>query len=754
MAFARSVAPDTAASTDESPMRPAAEAPWEVLEGTLRMVAGVTLALGYGLLVTLIVVHHNDPQWALYAPPCILVLVAPLTRALPANYRLRAGFLVSMVFLACFITGIVSAWPYASVLYIVPCLLAGVLLSPVEATVAAIAGTTAMIVGPAALPWGEPLLTGLSLLWLSALLVWAAMGGIFFTVRRAESSEARAWHFARESNERRGELARAKKALSDMYGLLERTNYELVVARQEAEEARHIKAQFAANISHELRTPLNLIVGFSEMMYRSPEVYGNVRWTPALSADIREIHRSSRHLLGMIDDILDLSRIEAQRLPLRLESTDVGTLVHEATDTASGLLRGKSVSLEVEAPDNLPVLLVDRTRIRQVLLNLINNAIRFTDEGSILVRAYQANGEVAISVADTGVGIPPEEMACIFEEFGQAKGTIVSGRGGAGLGLAICRQFVRLHGGQIEAESVVGKGSTFRFRLPLPESGRARSRLSYYAPEGWSPPVPENPMGKTAIVIGPDADAVAALARAIPGFRTFPVDSLQAMAGKVDEEHPRGIVLMCDPLVPDTITASDIWEAAGRSDLPVIRCESPMEGLVERALGVAGYLVKPVERARLTEAIRRACPEPRSILVVDDDPGFVSLVGRIVGADLEGTRLRRAYSGQEALAVLAEERPDLVLLDLVMAEANGLAVIEAMRRDPRLASLPVIVTTGSSYGEEVARLRPGKVELLRCGEAGRAEMGSYVGALLDAASPDYSLPAPPPVRQADAGERR
>jgi CheY-like chemotaxis protein len=351
---------------------------------------------------------------------------------------------------------------------------------------------------------------------------------------------------------------------------------------------------------------------------------------------------------------------------------------------------------------------------------------------------------VVFSVSDTGVGVPPEEMATIFEEFGQAKGSIVSGRGGAGLGLAICRQFVRLHGGQIEAESEVGKGSTFRFRLPLPESGRARSRLSYYAPEGWSPPVPENPMGKSAIVIGPDADAVASLARAIPGYRAFPVDSLQAMAVKVEEEHPRGIVLMSDPLLPDAFTAGDVWQAAGRSDLPLIRYESPMDGMVEQALGVSEYLVKPVERSRLTQAIYRACPAPRSILVVDDDPGFVALVGRIVGADLEGVRLRRAYSGREALAILAEERPDVVLLDLVMAEADGLQVIEAMHREPRLASLPIIVTTGSGYGEEVARLRPGRVELLRCGQAGRAEMGGYVSALLDAASPDYSRPSPPP----------
>jgi len=713
-------------------------APWEALQGALRATALTLLAMGYVATVGLIVAYQDVPRWSLYAPPALLFGGGVAALALRLPYYMRAGLLLTFAFAGCFVANIVSPWPYVQLLYTLLAFLAGVLLGPPAATAIGVLGTAALLSVPG--PSSSPglVVASLAMLWLATALVWAAIGGLYLTVVRARTSEERAWLYAREANERRGELARAKKALSDMYGLLERTNYELVVARQEAEEARHIKAQFAANISHELRTPLNLILGFSEMMFRSPEVYGNVRWTPALSADIREIYGASRHLLGMIDDILDLSRIEAQRLPLRLEPADIGELVNEAVSTAAGLLRGKEVALETNLAQGLPALLADRTRIRQVLLNLLNNAIRFTDRGRIEVSAKVLSGEVVVAVTDTGVGIPPEEMAAIFEEFGQAKGAIVSGRGGAGLGLAICRQFVRLHGGQIEAESKVGQGSTFRFRLPLPESGRARSRLSYYAPEGWSPPVPENPLGKTAIVLGPDAEQVASLARSVQGYRALPADTLETLAEKVSEEHPAGIVLLADPLLPDAFAPEQVWQEAGRNDLPLIRCELPMEGSVKRELGVAEYLVKPVERERLLAAIRLACPSPDDILLVDDDAGFVALVDRILGADLPRARVRRAYSGEEALAALAQDNYDLVLLDLVMANVDGLAVIEALRREGRLAETPVIVTTGSGYADEVARLRPGRIELLRCGDSGKSSLGAYIKALLDVAPPDYS----------------
>ncbi|MGQ9553955.1 MAG: sensor histidine kinase, partial [Anaerolineae bacterium] len=570
------------------------ERAWESLQGTLTALSLGAAALAYVSVVAAMSVNYPTARWDLMAGPSALGAGAILTFFWRGSYRARAWMLLSSMFAAAMLVNRTSTLPQPQMLYAFICLVAGLLLGPWAATAVAVLGTGAILGLAGSRAQVESMPWNLAFLWLAAGVMWVAMANITGAIRRSEESEAKAWHYARQANERRGELARAKKTLSDLYDLLQRTNHELAVAREEAEEARQIKAQFAANISHELRTPLNLILGFSEMMYRSPEVYGNVRWTPALSADIHEIYQASRHLSGMIDDILDLSRIESHRLPLRLEPTDMAELIREAASTASGLLRGKDVTMQLAVASELPELVVDRMRIRQVLLNLLNNAIRFTDRGEIKVLAEAKDGEVMVAVSDTGLGIPPEDMKTIFEEFGQARSSITGGRGGAGLGLTICRQFVHLHGGRIEADSTPGEGSTFRFYLPLPQSGRARSRLSYYSPEGWSPPVPENPLGKAVILLGADAGAASTLARNIEGYRTVLMDSCDGLAERVDADHPAGVVLVRDPMLPAPFSPEDILRATGRPDLPLIICEVPVEqaeAVVCRRLGLAAYLV-------------------------------------------------------------------------------------------------------------------------------------------------------------------
>ncbi len=738
------------AADEVLPSADLSEHPWESLNGTLTTVALGAVALGYLSLVGVMSVNYRAPRYDLMAGPIILALGGTLSFLPSRPYRPRAWTFLATAFLAAWVVNRVSLEAPAPILYAFVCVLAGILLGPLATTAFAGLGTAALLAHAGAAPSVETAWY-LGTLWLSVGVMWAGMGNIVAAIARSESSEARAWHYARQANARRGELAGAKKALTDLYDLLQRTNRELAIAREEAEEAREIKAQFAANISHELRTPLNLIVGFSEMMYRSPEAYGSTRWSPALRADVYEIYQASLHLSGMIDDILDLSRIQSQRLPLRLEPTDLAEVIEPMVVTARGLLRGKEVDLRVYLEPELPPVVVDRMRIGQVLLNLLNNAIRFTDQGHIEVSAGVCEGEVVVSVADTGVGIPPEDMTTIFEEFGQARTGITGGRGGAGLGLAICKQFVHLHGGRIEAESQVGQGSTFRFRLPLPESGRARSRLSYYAPEGWSPPVPENPLGSTVLVLGPASEAAASLARAIQGYRAIPVDDLSRLPERVEAEHPDGLVLVSDPTQPEPFDPAAILRACRRPDLPLIRCRIPTEDLetvVSRELGVAGYLVKPIQREHLLATVKAAVARPRRILAVDDDPGFVSLLRRMLETEFPGLQLRAAYSGEEALAALAEERPDLALIDLIMPGGNGTQVVESMRREARLAGVPVIVTTGSSFAESITSTRPGQVSVVRDGGSSREVWGRYVSALLRALPPDYSrpaLPAEPPA---------
>lgn len=593
--------------------------------------------------------------------------------------------------------------------------------------------------------WGprSSLAAALALVWATVVLQTIITHGLYTALKWSSESQQRAAELLAEARSRRGELRRTLDSLTEATRRLERTRYELVIARQQAEEARHIKAQFAANISHELRTPLNLMIGFSEMMYRTPEVYGQVTWTPALRADIREIHRSARHLMGMVDDILDLARVEAGRLPLRLEQTDLAELVCEATNIIGNLAREKPIELQIQVAPDLPRLMIDRARIRQVLINLLNNAVRFTDRGRITISAHGEPGLVVIAVRDTGVGIPEDQLGVIFEEFGQATGPITSGRGGIGLGLAICQQFVRLHGGTISAESKEGVGSVFRFTLPLRDSTSASPHMAYYAPEAWSPRVPENPMGKCAILLAPEQGDLI-VARDIEGYRTLPISRLDELAELVESEHPAGIVMLHDPFLPRDTLPEEVWQATGRQDMPIVSCEVPMSALVRGTLGINATLSKPLGRDELTRIVRRHAPHPDACLLVDDDAGFSALLARMLTSEFPNARIYRAHTGHEATELLERHACDVVFLDLALGEENGIELLSGWREKTLLGNAAVILTTGVSYEEIVLRLRPSRIEVVR--NHGYGQMGRYVSALLDVAPPNYSTTTAPTQR--------
>ena len=581
----------------------------------------------------------------------------------------------------------------------------------------------------------------IALLWLAVAVMSVHNSVMATVVEWSWAAQQQASELLQEARARRGELAGMFTSLTEATRRIERTRYELAIARGQAEEARHIKALFAANISHELRTPLNLIIGFSEMMVHTPEVYGAMRWPPALRTDVREIHSSASQLMAMIDDILDLSRIDADRLPLRLEAVELQALIDEATHTVSGLLRNRDVRIVVDPLPKLPTLLVDRARIRQVIINLLNNAVRFTDQGSIAVRVACQETTYSVAVSDTGVGIPADQLSAIFEEFGQAKGSITNNRGGIGLGLAICRQFVHLHGGTIGANSTLGQGSTFTVTLPLPGSSSA-SHLAYYAPKGWSPDIPENPMGRTALLLAPDEHSAEAMARSVIGYRCVALQNLDDLPAMVASDHPDGLVLIDDPLMPTLPPPRVVWAAAERLDLPIIRCEVPISQIMNDQLGIAHYLIKPVQREELVAAISLREEPPNSFLIVDDDPGFVSLIQRTLQLEFPQSKVLKAYTCAEAVQRITEEAIDVLLMDLILPDGNGLELIRSLQAQGALAQEHIIITSGSSYPEEVSRLRPNRIELVRAGGFQDAQTGNYISALLQVHPPDYTRPAP------------
>ncbi|MHB0875630.1 MAG: ATP-binding protein [Anaerolineae bacterium] len=723
----------------------------ELLAPALRRLCWIALVLAYLWALPTMATFHRLPDWPNLVGPATLIATAALAIRRSASYRTAALTLVMGSAAAVAVELAVGHGGTAGLMALAAVLIAGVFVGTSASLVAAAALSLLPVLGWLARPDLLPLPLLLPVVREAALggvLLWAVGGSIFHAIRWAEATELRSWHQVREATEGRAELQRTSKALRDMYAALERTNRELEVARREAGEAKEAKSHFAANISHELRTPLNLILGFSRMMYQTPEVYGPFTWPADLRLDIHEVYRASRHLLGMVDDILDLSRLQAQRLPLRPALADLGPVIEEAAATARGLLRGKDVAIRVSVPADLPPLLMDATRVRQILLNLLSNAIRFTDTGEIAIAARLSQGEVEVCVSDTGAGIPAADLPTIFEEFTQAGGPTARNQGGAGLGLAVCKHFVQLHGGRIVAESQVGKGSTFRFTLPLPDSGRARSRLQYYAPEGWSAPMPANRLGQSLLVLAQDAETAQMVARGIEGYRTVPVTAEEMDPTLVRAEHPLAIVVVRDPMQPgEHPTAESIWQAAGRQDLPVIECEVPTGNSARLHLGVDAYLTKPVQAEELLAAVGTAAADGhtpgtegdhRRFLVVDDAAGFRTLMRRELLRAFPGASVQECADGDEGLARLRRERFDLLLLDLVMPGTGGLDMLRRAQAEGLLGETRVIVTSGAPYIEDLSGLWPTHLRYSKNTPPRSQEWFRCITALAGAAPPDYT----------------
>lgn len=530
---------------------------------------------------------------------------------------------------------------------------------------------------------------------------------------------------------RQGELNRTLKALDEACVSLERANDELIAMRQDADEARAMKEHFVANVSHEMRTPLNLIVGFAELMYVSPEAYDGSVWTPELENDLRQLYRASRHLQDLVNDVLDLSRIDASRLPLFRELDDIPAVITDAVDTVSPLFEQRGLSYEVRAPDELPQLFIDRTRIRQVMLNLLNNAARFTDSGGVEVWIEQVEDDVVVSVADTGMGIPEDELGHVFEEFRQVEAGL-RGRGGAGLGLAISKKFVELHGGRMWVKSQLGRGSTFSFALPLP-----------WNPQ-WSTVLRRTPDQRRAdlsaapvVVVDPDA-AVADMLRRYLGDRTvLSAQDEREAESLVEREHPLAVIVNLPPDAPLDEWLGSLGETSERCGVPVIRCSVPSPSWLQQSNGFNAVLNKPVSRETLTRTLKAHCELPCTVLVVDDDPGFVSLMARILGTTEFATEVLSAYSGAQALRLAQEKVPDLVLLDLLMPEMDGFQVLRALREEPRLADTVVAAVTATSYAEEMLLRRGGHLSLSQSTGIPTNTQVDLIKAALEVVRPDY-----------------
>ena len=456
---------------------------------------------------------------------------------------------------------------------------------------------------------------------------------------------------------------------------------------RQLEMASQHKSQFLANMSHELRTPLNAIIGLTEMMVTNAARFGTEKATEPL----RRVNRAGNHLLGLINQVLDLSKIEAGKLELSPETVTLAPLIDEVIGTARQLAEQNKNRLVVESQENLGSLTVDPMRLRQILFNLLSNACKFTKDGRVTLRVRKVvdgRNWIEFAVADTGIGMTPEQQAKLFEEFTQADSSTARQYGGTGLGLAITRKLARMMGGDVTVTSEPGKGSVFTVRLPGSADWPAMSSIGSNGSR--------RPSTDCVLVIDDDATARELISDHLKaeGF------SVVAAAGGVEglklAKELRPTVITLDVMMPDL----DGWSvlAALRQDAELAEIPVIMVTIVDEhrrgiALGAAGYLTKPIDRERLHQLVGRfrALTPPARVLLVEDDP----VQRDRVGAWLEDQQwvVQEAANGREALARLQEEVPDVILLDLMMPEMDGFAVVAAMQKEARWRNIPVIVIT-------------------------------------------------------------
>lgn len=563
----------------------------------------------------------------------------------------------------------------------------------------------------------------------AALLGWAGLGAYWLISRPtrialswAWSSYTRALEQTILAREHQAELARLTKTLSESYYRVEQLNLELDQARRSAQEARRLKAQFAAAVSHELRTPLNLIIGFCEMMVLSPASAYGQRLPASYQGDLEAIYRNAGHIAALVDDILDLSQIDADRMALHREWVALEVIVEEAVTTVLALFEERGLDLRVETDEPLAAY-VDRTRIRQILINLLSNAARFTEQGGVTVRTRRIEGTAVVSVQDTGPGIPANELPFVFEEFYQV--SRVPRRGGTGLGLTVSKRFAELHGGTMSVESTPGQGTTFFLQLPVQADlpREAEDAVS------WEDRVGRRARGepeRRLLVVDDTGQVHKVFQRYLDGYRVLHATSA-AKARRVAHAAPVQAIVLGSP------GAVAGWNAAAPSELarlPVITCVLRTARRTADALDVADYLVKPVSRDQLRAALHRLDRPIRRVLVVDDDAGMLRLLTRMLPTIARGCDVRVASRGDEALAILRTDPPDVVLLDLLMPGLNGYGVIEAMRAEPGLAHPPILVVTARGNTEE--NVVAESLSVTRAGGISVAEVMRWVRVGLDA----------------------
>jgi signal transduction histidine kinase/DNA-binding response OmpR family regulator/CHASE3 domain sensor protein len=528
-----------------------------------------------------------------------------------------------------------------------------------------------------------------------------------------------------------------------------RKNDELNSKNMELEKAYRVKSDFLASMSHELRTPLNSIIGFSSVLLGP----NSDPLTPDQHMALEKVLRNGKNLLQLINDILDFSKLESGRMSINVEMDDAANIVANSIMAVEGMLKGKEIVLKQNIGPNLRALQTDSLKVRQILVNLLSNATKFTEKGEILVTVVQKNGMVSFSVKDSGIGIEPKNFSKVFEEFQQIDNSNTRKYKGTGLGLPISRRLALILGGDLTVESEIGKGSTFTLTIPSVFPEEMREKLEKTVPPMRSNPVAPLPAlpklvaptaaphpvqavvgtGTRVLCIDDDPDVIEILTKYLvpEGYSVIGANSGDEGI-KLALEHPPALITL-DIMMPQ----KDGWQVLRElkandtlKDIPVIIHSIIDNKPLAISLGAIDVIAKPAEPKRLLSLVQRASGSGEHfVLVVDDNEDFTLAVKGLL--QTEGFKVEIANTGAKAFEILSSSTPSIIFLDLVMPQMDGFEVIQRLQRDETWKKIPVVVLTGQELtSEEWEKLNAYAKDFVKKGELTQETLSNTIKQIL------------------------
>ncbi|MCX7984903.1 MAG: response regulator [Bacteroidetes bacterium] len=514
-------------------------------------------------------------------------------------------------------------------------------------------------------------------------------------------------------------------------------NEELNAKNAELEEAYRVKSNFLASMSHELRTPLNSIIGFSQVLLSEAAD----PLTDEQRIAIEKVLKNGKHLLQLINDILDLSKIEAGRMTVNIETEDIQSIISNSVLTIEPMLKQKGLQLTTEINSKIKALQTDIVKVKQILMNLLSNAVKFTEKGGITIRVYDKDAMVAFAVQDTGIGIEKKNLELIFKEFQQVDSSSTRKYQGTGLGLAIARRLARMLGGDLVAESIVGQGTTFTLTLPpvyVAKKGEEKiqtggAEFVVQAEKKQIQDLVTSAGGTRILCIDDDPDVLDILRKYLtPEGYTVECATSGDEGIALARKHKPSLITL-DIMMPE----KDGWQVLRElkqleetKNIPVIIHSIIDNKPLALSLGAVDFLTKPAEPRTLLEVVTKFCQsKSQSILVVDDNEDFAQTIKQLLSRDYRDVRI--AYNGKQALEMLQRFTPALILLDLAMPEMDGFEVVSHLHNDERYRHIPVVILSGKDVSQqEMAKLREHISEFIQKGELANINLSAAVKRIL------------------------